>query len=189
MSLVNVMFDAIVKKEPVDFSLAEMEFPSEIRPFLVTYRGHPEYKNSLVKLKEYYNFVELIKTLHNTLKCFIDVTGGNYYKVLVALDQLFQKFKEQSSSLETLEIWQNFVKYFMEQYRVYSETSSKDSAFKAFRENFVMYADTHLYKDEMTNIANALNKLTNDEIELMGSLFENVKGSNYFNFFKSINMN
>lgn len=192
MSLVDVMFDTIVKKEKkenVDFLLAEMQFPEEIRPLLVVYRGHPEYKDSLIKLKEYYNFVELIKSLRGPLKCFSDATNGNYHKVLVALDQLLQKFEEQSTSLETLDIWNNFVNYFMYQYRLYSETSSKDEGFDVFRRNFISYADTHVYRDEMINISNALNELTNGEIKLIVSMYENVKGGNFLNCFRNINVN
>jgi hypothetical protein len=75
----------------------------------------------------------------------------------------------------------------MNQYRIYSEASSKAITFEVFRVNFVSYATTHVYKDEMTSISNALNELTNEEIKLMVSMYENVKGGSVLNCFKNIN--
>jgi hypothetical protein len=69
---------------------------------------------------------------------------GNYHEVLICIDKLFKRF-EIEASLESLEHWNQMVKYFMDQYRIYHNSDSKVLAFKTFRDTFIGY----FYKDEM----------------------------------------
>ena len=184
-NLLKQMLNSIgIIKSPSTFTdprilVAENSFPENIRNIIVNFRGDTNYLETLVKLHEYLNVVDHLKSTHSLLQCFKSSTAGNYNLILSAIDDLIIKCqKDMEEDIHTVEVWNDMIKFLMDNFRIFRTSDVKFDVFKIFCQDFECYAHNNVhYKDEMTAISDALNKLTDSEINLMISLYGSLGSS------------